>query len=251
VNGATVTFSAPSSGPGGTFGGSLTASVLTTANGVATAPPLTANGQTGGYAVTASVAGVPTPASFNLTNTALPSSGLLSGVGNSAKTAANLQSEGTSDWVHWGDASLNRKAGVAAQLSTYTVVGGGTVAKYSNDPRPLSWTSGTPTASSTNNLNGVYVSGTGGGFSITAPADTATRTIVVHVGGWNSGGTLKAHLSDGSAPNFVDTTASVSGQYDRNYTLTYHAGNAGQTLTVTWQMTSGSGNVTLNGAALP
>ncbi len=40
-------------------------------------------------------------------------------------------------------------------------------------------------------------------------------------------------------------------QYDRNYTLTYNAGSAGQTLKISWVMTSGSsGNVTLNGAAL-
>jgi hypothetical protein len=37
----------------------------------------------------------------------------------------------------------------------------------------------------------------------------------------------------------------ASGQYDRNYTLTYNAAAAGQTLTVTWKMTVGNGNVAL------
>jgi hypothetical protein len=32
--------------------------------------------------------------------------------------------------------------------------------------------------------------------------------------------------------------------------LNYQAGSAGQTITVTWVMTSGAGNVTLNAAAL-
>jgi hypothetical protein len=32
--------------------------------------------------------------------------------------------------------------------------------------------------------------------------------------------------------------------------LTYSAGSASQTLTITWTMTSGVGNVTLNAAAL-
>jgi hypothetical protein len=95
----------------------------------------------------------------------------------------------------------------------------------------------------------VYV-GIGNGFSFTAPADPSSRTLVVHVGGFSSGGTLTAHLSDGSAADFVDTTVSVSGQYDRNYTLSYNAGAAGQTLTVTWKLSAGTGNVTLNGAAL-
>ena len=113
--------------------------------------------------------------------------------------------------MHWGDTSLNRKAGVAAQLSTYTAVGGGAVQTYPNDPRPLSWTDGAPTVSSTNNTKGIYISGTGRGFSIVAPADTSARTLIVHVGGWNSGGTLMAHLSDGSAPDFTNTTSTASG----------------------------------------
>jgi hypothetical protein len=138
---------------------------------------------------------------------------------------------------------------VTAQLSNYTVVGTGTVQKYGNDPRPLNWSDGTPTASGTNNVNGVYI-GIGGGFSFTAPADTSSRTLIVHVGGYSSGGTLTAHLSDKSAVDFLDTTATVSGQYDRNYTLTYNAGSTGQTLTITWKLSSGAGNVTLNGAAL-
>jgi hypothetical protein len=176
--------------------------------------------------------------------------GSLNGSLTSSATAANLTTEGIADWIHWGDASLNRKSGVAAQLSGYTLIGGGTVNKYSNDPRPLSWTDGTPTATSTNNKNGVYVDGLGNGFSFTAPADTSTRTLTVHVGGWNSGGTLLAQLSDGSAANFTDVTAAATGQYDRNYVISYKAGSAGQTLTVRWTMSSGTGNVALNGAAL-
>jgi hypothetical protein len=131
-------------------------------------------------------------------------------------------------------------------------MGAGVPSKYSNDPRPLSWNDGTPTITATNNGDGQYISGAGQGFSFTAPADTATRTLVVHVGAWNCGGTLTAHLSDGSAADFVDITANVPGQYDRNYTLTYNAAssNPGLTLVVTWVLSSGTGNVTLNGAAL-
>jgi hypothetical protein len=251
VSGVAVTFTAPGSGASGAFsGGSLTANAVTNGSGVATAPTLTANGQAGTYTVTAGVAGVPTPAVFSLTNNPATASGSLSGSGDGSATAANLTTEGAADWVHWGDSSLNRKAGVTAQLGTYTVVGAGAVLSYSNDPRPLIWTDGTPAASSTNNKNGVYISGAQNGFSIAAPADTGLRTLKVHVGGWYSGGTLTAHLSDGSAPDYVNVTTTVNGQYDRNYTLTYKAGTAGQSLSVKWVMTSGTGNVTLNGAAL-
>jgi hypothetical protein len=251
VSGATVTFTAPGSGASGTFpGGATTVNASTNASGVATAPAFTANNQAGGYSVTASVSGVSTPASFSLTNTPASSGASLAGSGTSSNIAVNLTMEGNSDWVHWGDSSLNRKAGVTAQLSTYMLVGSGTVAFYNNDPRPVNWTDGTPTVSSTNNLDGVYMSGVGQGFSITAPAGTTSNTLVVHVGGYSSGGTLTAHLSDGSAPDFTDTTSGASGQYDRNYTLTYTAASAGQTLTVTWVMSSGTGNVTLNGEAM-
>jgi uncharacterized protein (TIGR03437 family) len=67
---ATVTFTASGSGPGGSFPNSaLTATATTNSSGVGTAPAFTANGSAGGpYKVTASVAGVATPATFALTN---------------------------------------------------------------------------------------------------------------------------------------------------------------------------------------
>ena len=134
---------------------------------------------------------------------------------------------------------MNRKAGGGAQITTYTPVGSGTVFGYPDDLRPLSWTGGAPTASSSNNFNGVYNSGIGNGFTFTAPADTTVRTLTVHAGGWLSGGTLKACLSDGSAATYTDVTPAVTGQFDRNYTLTYRASSPGQMLRVIWTMTSG------------
>ncbi len=251
MSGVSVTFTAPSSGAIASFGGAASATAVTGANGVATSPVPTANGQAGSYLVTASAAGVGS-ATFSLTNTGsiTGSGGLLSGSGTSSAAAVNLTAEGGLDWVHWGDGSLNRKAGVTAQISSDSVIGTGNVPTYSNDPRPLSWTDGTPTAISSNNMNGIYINGAGQGFSFTAPADTTTRTLVVHVGGWYSGATLTAHLSDGSASDFVDVTTAATGQYDRNYTLSYSAGAAGQTLKVSWVMSCGNGNVTLNAAAL-
>jgi CubicO group peptidase (beta-lactamase class C family) len=62
--GVAVTFAAPASGPSGTFAGSP--SVVTDAQGVATAPAFTANGVAGSYTVTAMVGGLSAP--FALTN---------------------------------------------------------------------------------------------------------------------------------------------------------------------------------------
>jgi protocatechuate 3,4-dioxygenase beta subunit len=68
--GARVRFTAPSSGPGGSFpDGRTTVTVRTNSSGIAIAPPFTANSQAGGYIVTAAVKGV-RPVAFALVNTA-------------------------------------------------------------------------------------------------------------------------------------------------------------------------------------
>ena len=252
VAGVTVTFTAPAGGATAKFGGSATATATTNGSGVATAPTLTANGTVGSYSVTAAAPGVATPASFNLTNVAM-TAGSLSGSVTTSGATVNLATEGTADWIHWGSGGVNRKAGGGAQLSDFTMVGPGSVLVYDDDPRLMSWTGGTPTASRLNDPTGSFIFGTGNGFTFTAPADTTQRTLIVHVGGFQSGGTLTAHLSDGSAVDYTNTSPTADDQYDRNYTLTYQAGTSGQTLRVTWTMvTSGSsnGNVTISAAAL-
>ncbi len=249
VVGITVTFSAPASIATVSFGGSSTNTALTDGNGIATSAALIANGQPGSYTVTAATQGAPMTAGFSLTNTLAATGGTLSGSGNSSASTYDLTAEGTADWVHWGDGVLNRKSGVTSQISDYIVVGSGPVMGYNNDLRAMSWVDGTPIPNGANN-NGVYINFLQNGFSLTAPADTNTRVLAVHVGGWFSGGTLTASLSGGAVAPFVDSTIPANGQYDRNYTLTYSAATAGQTLTVSWVMTSGAGNVTLNGAAL-
>jgi hypothetical protein len=173
---------------------------------------------------------------------------------NTGKTSANLTKLGIVDWNHWGKGGMpgfDHKSTGGSQISTFTKVGsGGTVYNYGNDPRPLSWTDGTVLSSYSNTYSGVYVAGIGRGFTFTAPASTVQHTLNVFVGGWYSSGKLVAHLSDGSAADYVMTTGYTAGQYDRQDTLVYTAGSANQTLTVTWTMASGTGNVTLNAAAL-
>ena len=70
LSGVTVTFTAPASGPSGTFPGpSTTATAVTNSSGIAAAPTFTANSSSGAYSVIASVLGVASTASFALTNT--------------------------------------------------------------------------------------------------------------------------------------------------------------------------------------
>lgn len=84
--GVNVTFTAPGSGASGTFPGGVTsATVVSGAGGLATAPAFTANTTTGGYAVTANVNGV-APASFTLNNSCPASFVVTSGADSGAGT---------------------------------------------------------------------------------------------------------------------------------------------------------------------
>src|ERR1700683_2691342 len=71
--GATVTFTAPESGPSGAFmtGGTATETDITNASGVATSSAFTANAVAGPYLVSATATGAATAARFSLTNNAV------------------------------------------------------------------------------------------------------------------------------------------------------------------------------------
>jgi uncharacterized protein YndB with AHSA1/START domain len=173
----------------------------------------------------------------------------LAGVGTSSFAPINLTANGTSDWAKWPN--YNHKATGGAQISDYTKVGSASVLTYGDDQRPISWSDGTPLTAATNDSSGIYIAGVDMGFQISAPADTATRTLYVYVGGWKSSGRLVAHLSDSSVPDYVDVSFSSGvGQFKAVYTLTYRAATAGQRLVVTWTQASAGGNVTLQAAAL-
>ena len=70
VTGVAVTFTPPASGASGTFAGGNPAMATTDSNGVATAPPFTANGTAGSYNVAATANGIAASADFSLTNIA-------------------------------------------------------------------------------------------------------------------------------------------------------------------------------------
>jgi hypothetical protein len=67
VNGGSITFTAPNSTATAAFSGLPTATV-SIANGIATAPTLTANSKAGNYTATATATGITTPVNFNLIN---------------------------------------------------------------------------------------------------------------------------------------------------------------------------------------
>jgi hypothetical protein len=150
VSGVTVTFAAPGSGASAT----VPASAITNASGVASVSA-TANATAGSYSVSASVAGVVTPATFSLTNTAGSAASVAATSGTPQSTAVNTA--------------------FAAQLqATVTDVGGNPVSgvTVSFSP-PGSGASATLPASAVTNGSGVAsvtatANATAGSYSVSA-----------------------------------------------------------------------------------
>jgi hypothetical protein len=150
----------------------------------------------------------------------------------------NLTNEGTIDWAHWGRNSAtayDRKAGVTQRITNVTKIGAGELGWFADNPTGYSWTGGTPTASVTNTTTGILTNtAVGNGFEMTVPADRTLRTLRLYLGVWNSQGRLEATLSDGSAPQLIDTTLNKNGGAASHgvYEIKYKAGSIGQRLTV-------------------
>ncbi len=197
--------------------------------------------------------------------------GALQGSQDAAPASANLTTEGTTDWIEWGDqpasntnndytGDYNRKANVAPQISTFKPVGYGTESQAAGGGTVLTWSDGTPTQSGTNNGQGIYVSGngnnppsSGSGFQFKVSADTLTRELRVYVDASKARGRLTASLSDNSGPVYSDDSLSnTSGTTAGVYTLYHRAASPGQTLTVDWEtaVDYGGGGVTLQAATL-
>ena len=108
-----------------------------------------------------------------------------------APSSVDLTATGTSDWIHWGltsSSSIDRKAGVTPQISSFTTVGG-TASRYSPPPGvrvDFTWSDGTPTASATT-ATGVYLKGVGNRSELSVPADTASKTLTLYAGRWFQG----------------------------------------------------------------
>jgi hypothetical protein len=176
----------------------------------------------------------------------------------------NLTTEGEIDWVHWGlytETSLDRKAGVVPQISDYTLVdspAGFAFAYWFGDHASgYTWTDGSPTPGVTNTTTGVWAYGTpliGSGFQVSAPADTNTRTLRLHVGAYGCRGQFAAYLSDSSSPGYTNSSlVNMNNGPGGVYTLNYRAASAGQQLIARWILQTPmrpDGNVTLQAATL-
>jgi WD40-like Beta Propeller Repeat len=208
----------------------------------------------------------PSRNSFPNWGTRVSAPGQLSGSSTqSVVDPVDLTAAGDSDWAFWGNNSAGTnlppsgltpsetKAGGDRQISDLSIVNGnGTPTRgfggFPVDTLPFNfdWTDGAPDASRAPDasgngaLGGVAAPELGQGLSFTVPADTSLRKLTIWTSAHFADGTLTAHLSDGSAPDFVQTidappsSPGPSQNLPAVFTLDYKAATDGQTLTVTW-----------------
>ncbi len=162
LSGVTVTFTAPSTGAGGSFNGSASATATTNSSGIATAPALTANSQTGSYAVTATAAGVSTAASFSLTNLAGTPASIVATAGTSQSATVGTVF-GTALQATVKDAGNNPMSGVTVTFTAPSFMAPATGAGAAFG--------GSATATATTNSSGIA----------TAPALTANSVAGVYL----------------------------------------------------------------------
>src|SRR5262245_30555887 len=176
----------------------------------------------------------------------------------------NLTAIGTLEWVHWGlrsETSINRKAGVAPQISNFALLdapsGFSYVFQYADNYNGYSWTDGDPELAVDHTPTGVWSYGTppiGSGFRVSVPAGLETKTFQIFVGAYACRGHFRALLSDGSAPEYSNTGVSnLRNGPGGVYTIEFAADAAGQTLVVEYTLATplaADGNVTLQAATL-
>ena len=186
----------------------------------------------------------------------------------------DLTGPGTEDWAVWGFANGGtstslapdvRRAGGNAISDLTDIENGPAIALRglgafaSESPFLFNWTNGSTPASATSAPLGIQhntrspVNSSGYGFSFTVPATVVNQTLKVWVHAHGGAGRLTASLSDGSAPNFVDTSVGVTGGHNAPgvYQLDFSSPNPGTKLKVTWTLdhvVTGTNSVTNNAA---
>ncbi|HEU5215875.1 MAG TPA: hypothetical protein VFU30_10065 [Gaiellaceae bacterium] len=233
-----------------------------------------------GQGVTATATDQSTNDTSEFSNCAVvPPAGSLSGsVDQTVVQPVDVTTAGPADWAIWGFNSSGSQSPSALtpnetkvdggrQISDASIVNGDNtpVRGFGTDstaPFNFSWGDGSPAAVIEAGLAGITAPKVGQGLSFTVPASRITRTLTIWTSAHFADGTLTAHLSDDSAPDFTRTIHAVQGDFTQSgenvpatFTLQYHAGSAGQHLTVTWMQSAnnfcgGCEDIVLYGAAL-
>ncbi len=177
-----VTFTPPASGASSTLS-SLTAT--TNASGIASVTA-TANATTGTYSVSAQAAGVPTPISFSLTNTAGAPASIIASGGSTQSTLVTTAFS-TALQVTVKDGSLNPVPNVTV---TFTVPGSGATASLSS-------------TTATTNASGIA--------SVTATANATVGAYLVSASAAGAPTTVSFNLSNtAGAPSSIVVTGGLT-----------------------------------------
>lgn len=209
ASGLTVTFIAPLTGASGTFSdtGSTTANAITDSNGVATSPAIVANGLVGTYTITATMSGVPTPASFSLTNTTGAPAAITatSGGGQSAAINTGFQAPLVATVM---DSGQNPASGAVVTFTAPTASGGTPVASGT-------FASGAVTEMDTTNASGMATSTAftangiaGAGYTVTATV--AGVTAAANFSLTNAAGGAASITANSGSPQFTSISTAFA-----------------------------------------
>ncbi len=238
--GVTVTVAAPATGASATTAGTTT----TDASGQVSLTA-TANGTAGGYSVTVSVAGVATPATFSLSNTAgTPASLAVTGGGTQSTVVLTAFAQPLVVVVKDGTGNV-----VPGAVVTFTAPATGASATFAGSTTSDAQGQVSVTATANAVAGGPYtvtaaVAGLSGTFSLTNTAGAPASIAVVSGGGQST--------VEGTAfgQSLVVVVKDAQGNVVPNATVTFGTPSSGASATVTGTTTTGAnGQVSVTATA--
>lgn len=161
----------------------------------------------------------------------------------------NLTTEGSRDWVHWGEQStfsLERRGDGDFQI----LEGPPTAPRFRHglSKQLFTWSGGSPVSNSDGTPTGIRTCGKGNGFTISAPSGTATRTLRLYVGALAGRGKLTAKLSSGTAADSATFEERTNNLDTAVFVITYRAPKDGK-INLSW-ITEEAFNQNCGGVAL-
>jgi hypothetical protein len=168
----------------------------------------------------------------------------------SVASVVDLPAEGRRDWVHWGQEgtfSLERAAG-----GDFQILEGAPTAprfKHALSPQRFKWQGGSPVATSDGTTTGIRTCDKGNGFTISAPAAKASRTLRLYVGAFAARGRLEAKLSTGGGTEVAKLEQRGNSLATAVFVVTYRAPKD-STLKLNWVTEETFGGEDCRGVAL-
>ncbi len=159
--------------------------------------------------------------------------------------SVDLTANSPLDWIHGGFngdyTKLNRKAraGLISALTISSPSNNGALVR--SQGATFSWSDGSPDAFCSGTTAGVHAQGQSNSIRFSVPADATPRTVKIYFSSVHSAVTVTAHLSDGSAPDWVNGDwYATTGTITPVATLSYSAASPNQTLSVTLAVAAGN-----------